>query len=97
MFDDIIGSIAKQSMCAIDSVLKQELIKLGFRREFTETNLRQFISNHNIELLIENSPMLTTYKAIEKHSNIVLFSFCCKTSIYQENEVYIAKNEIILL
>ena len=95
MFSEYINVIHRRYSSMIEKKLERKLRLIGFKDEFNVVNIKTFINTNNIELTIENKPMLTIYKAIDYRTCNVLFEFTVTSSILKENDSYVLKTEIL--
>ena len=95
MFSEYINVIHRRYSSMIEKTLERKLRLIGFKDEFNVVNIKTFINTNNIELTIENKPMLTIYKAIGYRTCNVLFEFTVTSSILKENDSYVLKTEIL--
>ena len=71
MFSEYINVIHRRYSSMIEKTLERKLRLIGFKDEFNVVNIKTFINTNNIELTIENKPMLTIYKAIDYRYSVI--------------------------
>lgn len=95
MFYEYVNELHKGYLNTIDEILEKKLRSIGFKGKMNIAEVKSFIDINNIELTVENKPMLTIYKAIDYSTRNELFIFHVVSSIFKEDDKYVLKTEFL--